>query len=275
MVYFDGKFIPEKEALISINAPGFLSGFGIFETMRYISGKKIVYFRQHIARLKESCRVIKMPFPYSHLAIERNIARLVKLNSLDDANLRITVYRAEILSSTVITAKKYQPYSARVYRRGFSAAICPFKDTESSFLRRLKTTNRIFFELALQEARQRGFDEAVILNSRGNIAEGSRTNIFFIKEQEIFTPALSGGCLDGITRKAVIDSSRACGFSTYEGNFTLKDLQDADEAFLTNSLIGVMPLTRLERKNIGTGSIGKNTAFLMERYRSLLNKDEP
>jgi len=134
----------------------------------------------------------------------------------------------------------------------------------------LKTTNRIFYDLSLKEARDKGFDEAIILNSRGIIAEASRSNIFWVKDKELFTPGLECGCLDGITRKAVFDLAKKYNFKIYTGNFTLQDLYTCDEAFLTNSLWGIMPLAVIEKETIGKGKCGKLTRFFIEKYNSLL-----
>jgi branched-subunit amino acid aminotransferase/4-amino-4-deoxychorismate lyase len=109
-----------------------------------------------------------------------------------------------------------------------------------------------------------------MLNSRGYVAEGSRSNIFLIKGKELLTPSLESGCLNGVTRGVILDLSKKYNIRSQEGNYTLKDLSQADEAFFTNSLIGVMPLVSLERGAIGDSRCGRLTKFFIEKYACLL-----
>ncbi|MBM3252414.1 MAG: hypothetical protein FJZ11_06545, partial [Candidatus Omnitrophica bacterium] len=115
-------------------------------------------------------------------------------------------------------------------------------------------------------------DEAIILNNRGYVSEGSRSNIFLVKDNTVFTPSLSSGCLAGITRKAIFDLAKIYNIKICEGNFTLRDLHTAEEIFLTNSLMGVMALTSLEKEPIAKGSVGRVTKFFMKKYNLLLKK---
>jgi len=124
----------------------------------------------------------------------------------------------------------------------------------------------------LEQVRKKGFDEAIILNRRGNICEGARSNIFFKVEGELFTPALSNGCLAGVTRRLIFTFAKKLRLKTYEGNFILEDLGGCDEAFLTNSMLGVMPLTRLADRPIADGKIGKTSESFLKNYQDLLKK---
>jgi len=126
------------------------------------------------------------------------------------------------------------------------------------------------YQLSLGQAQDKGFDEALILNSRGFIAEAARSNIFLVKGDALFTPTLSCGCLAGITRKVVFDLAKRNNIKIYEGRFILKDLYEADEAFLTNSLMGVMPLVAVEKHLIKKGLRGKITGYFIKKYNSLL-----
>lgn len=272
IIFLNGKFVCPEDATVSALSPGFLSGYGVFETMRSID-KRIVYFDRHIERIKSSCGLVRVRFPYSEAAIKKAINKALSLTGFRDNYIRLTLWKKEALTGILIVARQYRPYSREKYASGFRCCISQFKQIESSALSRAKTTSRILYELALGQAKDKDFDEAVIFNNRGFICEGARTNIFFVKDKEIFTPALECGCLDGITRKAVLDLALRYKLKCYDGKFTLFDLLKADEAFLTNSLIGVMPLASVENKTIGKGKSRPLTKFLIKKYNCLLGKE--
>lgn len=268
-VFMNGKFISKDKAKVSALDPGFLYGWGLFETMRSYNNR-IVYFDEHLKRIKSSCKLMDMISPYSFDKLKGIIKKAVKINGFRDAYVRLTLWKTERGTDTLIIVKKYQPYSLTKYIKGFRACVFPFRQNENSFLARLKTTNYLFFQIAYSWAKKRMFDEAIILNNRGYIAEGSRSNIFLIKDNELFTPALECGCLDGITRKVIFDLSRKYNIKIHEGKFTIQDLYDADGAFLTNSLMGIMPLTSLEKHHIAKGLLDSVTKFFMKKYTLLL-----
>lgn len=270
IIFLNGKFIPEEESQISVLTPGFLYGWGLFETMRAYNNR-IVYFDAHLERLKRSARLLDIRCPYSLARFKEIIYEAVKINGLRDASIRLTLWKCESGADTLIIAKKYQPCSSQKYKKGFRASISPFRQNENSFLAQLKTTNYLLYRLAYAKAREKGFDEAVILNQKGNIAEASRSNLFFIKDKELFTPSLACGCLNGITRRVIFDLAKKYHIKAYEGVFSILDLYACDEAFLTNSLMGIMPLVSVEGHRIHRGrSRYKLTRFFIEKYKSLL-----
>lgn len=269
IVYLNGKFLEAKEANIPLVSPGFLCGIGLFETMRFLN-KRTVYFDEHLNRIKNACKIIGLRFPFPLIRIKNIIKKTVEINGLPDAYLRLTLWESESGTGTSIIARKYKPYTLEKYKKGFSAKIAEFKQNDGCGLTQIKTTNRIIYELCLQDAKNYGFDEALFLNNRGLITETSRSNIFFAKNDAIFTPSLECGCLDGITRKVILDLARKYKIKAKEGNFTLQDLYYAEEAFLTNSLIGIMPLTSVEKQNIGKGRRGRLTDFFIKKYNLLL-----
>lgn len=274
ILFLNGKFLSPNEAKISILEPGFLYGWGLFETMRSYNNH-IVYFDAHLKRIKKSCALIGIEFPYSLDRLKEVIQKTIKINGFSDAYVRLTLWKSEKGADILVMVKKYQPHPLKKYKNGFRACISRFKQNENSFLAQLKTTNYLFYQLAYLEAKKKGLDEGVILNNRGYIAEGSRTNIFLVKSKVLFTPRLECGCLNGITRKVVFDLAKKYDIKVYEGNFTLSDLYGADEAFFTNSLIGIMPLTSIERHKLSKGtSQYKLTRFFMEKYKSLLLGNE-
>lgn len=269
IVFLNGKFLPKSEARLSLLTPGFLYGWGLFESMRSYNNR-IVYFNQHLDRIKNSCKSLKMTLPYPSAKLKHYIEQTVKINGFMDAYLRLTLWKkSESLTDTLIVVKKYRPFAAKKYRQGFRCLISMFRQNENSFFAHLKTTNYLLYQISYSLAKDKGFDEAIILNNRGYISEGSRSNIFFIKHNEVFTPSLECGCLDGITRRVIFDLAKNYDIKIHQGNFTLQDLYEADEASLTNSLMGVMPLVSIEKRQIGQDPC-KLTRFFMKKYNQLL-----
>lgn len=244
---------------------------GLFETMRCFEGK-IIHLDWHLERLARAAKLVHLRLATAGRQLEKEIYSTVKLNQLPDASVRLTLCESSSGMEISIFAKEYRPFSRQQYKKGFSAAVSSLRQDENSLLARIKSTNRLIYNLSLAQARKRGFDEAVILNHRGLIAEGSRSNIFFRSGNTLFTPALSNGCLEGITRRVIFNLAKKKQIKIFEGDFTLEDLQSAEEAFLTNSLIGVMPLTRLENKSIGNGQSGKISKLFLKAYLLLLKK---
>lgn len=243
--------------------------YGVFETMRFFRGR-VVYLRAHLARLRYSCKLINLPLKFSPAQLERIIRGSIGPDRSGDTYIRLTVYKDGNGSDISVIAKKYTAPSREKYRFGFSASLSPFRQGENNVLARIKTTSRIFYELAYRQAQKKNFDEAIILNSRGYLAEASRSNIFLVKAKEVLTPDLECGCLDGITRRVIFDLAKKNKIKINDGRFTLSDLYSADEAFLTNSLIGVMPLVSAEKQHIALGKPGWVTKFFMEKYDELL-----
>jgi branched-chain amino acid aminotransferase group I len=273
IVFLNGKFLSIKEAKLPVVSPGFLYGFGLFETMRAYNNR-IVYFDKHLERLKKSTRLLDMRCPYSLAKFKEIIYEAVKINGLRDAYVRLTLWKCERGTDTLIIAKKYQPYSSRKYDKGFRACISSFRQNGHSFLAQLKTTNYLLYRLAYAKAREKGFDEAIILNNKGYIAEASRSNLFLIKAQELFTPSLECSCLNGITRRVIFDLAKKYNIKAYKGDFSILDLYACDEVFLTNSLMGIMPLVSVEERRIGRGrNRYKLTRFFIEKYKSLLGNE--
>lgn len=273
VVFLNGQFLAAQEAAISAIEPGFLCGLGLFETMRAYYGK-IVYLGAHLNRLKQSAKFIGLNCPYSVSQLKQVISKAVKINNLKDAYVRLTLWKAEKGLGILVFAKKYQPFTKSKYRKGFSASFSSFRQSQEPLMANIKTTNRIFYELSLKQARGKGFDEAIILNSLGYIAEASRSNLFFVKDSRIFTPALECGCLAGITRKIIFDMAKKENLKIYEGRFTREDLYNCDEAFLSNSLMGIMPLTLIEKQAIADKNCGSLTACLIKKYNTLLKNGD-
>ncbi|RKY32336.1 MAG: hypothetical protein DRP74_02805 [Candidatus Omnitrophota bacterium] len=270
IIFLNGKFLSKKEACISIQAQGFQYGWGVFESMRAYKGE-IVYLKRHLERAKISARAIGLTIPYDESKLKKFILEAARLNGFQDAYIKLIFSKSEARVDTIILVKEYFPYSAKRYKTGLRACVSSLRQNELSFLAQHKTNNYLFYQLAYLEAKNKGFDEAIILNSRGYIAEGSRTNIFLIRDNEIFTPSLECGCLNGITRRVIFDLAKRRNININEVKLALADLYNSQEAFLTNSLIGVIPLASIEKKMFrGRRNNYSLSDIFIKGYKSLL-----
>ncbi|HEX79083.1 MAG TPA: hypothetical protein G4O19_02890 [Dehalococcoidia bacterium] len=175
--------------------------------------------------------------------------------------------------TALITAERYKPHPESVYKSGFKAIVSQLTRYSGSPLAGIKSANYLENMLAKREAIGAGADEAIRINDRGFIAEAIMSNIFFIAGDILMTPSPESGILPGITREAVIELAGRLGIVTIERHFTMAELIGADEAFLTNSLIEVMPLTSIDGKPVGSGKPGSITERLRSEYKGLV-KDE-
>jgi len=278
MVFLNGVLLPRRQAMVSVLDGGFLYGYGLFETMRAYQGR-LFRLEKHLERLKRAAATLRIST--ENLSLEKAVREVLRGNRLGDARIRITVscgegdvFTADFTGrpSVLITAAPYQPPPEEVYSKGFSAVISSIPRNSRSPLSRLKTTNYLESILSKREAITAGADEALCLNEQGFLAEGSMTNIFLVKDGVLHTPDISSGILPGIARGTVMELASDLGIRVMEGDIPPEELFSAQEAFLTNSMIEVMPLTIVEGKAIGVGTPGEITVNLMEAYHQLARR---
>jgi branched-subunit amino acid aminotransferase/4-amino-4-deoxychorismate lyase len=207
----------------------------------------------------------------------------LEANELRNARIRLTVSAGEgdmtpdpstCPSPTIlITAQNLAPLPPEKYETGFKAAVSFLRRNSQSPLSRLKSTCYMENILARMAARATGCDEAIFLNEQGYLAEGSSTNIFLVSNGELITPCFESGVLPGITRDAVLEITRTSNIKATERWVELNELIEAQEAFLTNSILELMPLVSIESRPIGTGKPGKLTRDLLFAYRKLVDED--
>ena len=241
--YLNGNFINLTQARIHALEREASQAPGLFETMRSLR-KNTVCLNGHVLRLKNSCSILGIRVGFRTAGLEEILRKVAVLNRGDDLYLRLTVWQQGRGAQILVRARAYEPYSRKKYEDGFKLWVSPKLQDEKYLFARVKSTNRLFYETAFQEAKKHGFDEALILNTRGQICECSRSNIFLVKDGEIFTPSVSCGCLPGVTRQVVMELAGKLKLKLHQGGFKLRDLQGCDEVFLTNSLMGIMPVTK-------------------------------
>jgi branched-chain amino acid aminotransferase len=282
IIYLNGDLIPSSQAKLSPFDHGFLYGYGLFETMRAYGGS-IFRLDRHLARLHHAAGTLGIASVLTTFNLKRACYDVLKANNLAEARLRLTVSAGEgditpnpdtCSGITVfIVVRKLVPLPPESYERGYAAVLSSWRRNSQSPLSRLKSTCYLENVLALQEAVSAGADEAVLLNERGLVAEGSSTNIFLAGSEMLVTPSTESGALPGITREAVLELAQSMGIMPVVRQIELGELLRADEAFLTNSILEIMPLTRLDDKPIGPGKPGPVTQQLMSSYQELVGKE--
>ena len=277
IVYINGNLVPLSQTVISPLDYGFLYGYGLFETMRAYGGF-VFRLDKHLNRLSGSGG--RLGIPAITAGLKEAVTATLQANKLSDARIRITVSIGEggIAPDTrqcqkptvLVMAEHYEPPPERVYRTGFKAIVSSLVRYSRSPLSIIKSANYLENMLAKQEAAAAGADEAIRLNEKGFLAEASMSNVFLIADGKLMTPPLESGILPGITREAVIELASRLGISTIERDIPIEELFRAQEAFLTNSLIEVMPLTEIDGKPVASGKPGLITERLRTAYRNLV-----
>ena len=240
-VWLDGSFLPGKQATIPATDRGFLHGRGLFETLRTYRGIPF-RIRDHVARMSASAAHFKIPFKKRDL--DPAIRELCRRNRLDDAAVRITLSAEGRL---LITARPLQPTPREWVEKGAEVMVVPWRRDARSPLAGHKVTSYLENVLTHDEALQRGCADALYVGLRGELLEGCVTNVFLVVKGKLVTPRL-GGILPGITRQVVMELAKV-----KERTVRLKELWKADEAFLTNALIEVLPIGK-------PGPIGRKIA---------------
>ena len=276
-VCINGELVPKGKAMVSVFDRGFLYGDGVFETVRIYNGIPFM-LDEHMERLIAGLKTLR--FQRLPAGIKVYASRIIEANKVGNGILRIAVTRGEVEAgidplackepTVVITAKEGIPYNDEAYSRGFRAIVANIRKDQNSPLCRVKSTNFLTHILARGEATDAGVDEAVMLNYEGSLTEGTVSNLFLAKGDTIFTPSIESGILPGVTRKVVIELAREMGFKVTEGEIKPEELLGGDEAFLTNSLLEVMPLVEVNRQAVSDGLPGKITAALRKTYIDLV-----
>ncbi|MFC1645943.1 aminotransferase class IV [Candidatus Omnitrophota bacterium] len=266
-IYLNGN-IKGSKLTDDILEPGFLFGWGVFETLRIYRGKP-VFLKDHIQRLKVGCEKILLRFPA--VAFGKKIAILLRVNKLSDAHCRITIFKKKNEAGVLISVTPLVQYSKSSYRNGFKAAVASFTRSSRDFLIGVKSTSYLENMIVRKTAEDRGKQEAIFLNESGFLTEGSRSNLFFVKGKTVYTPSLECGLLNGITRQKVIKIIKNNKLRLRLGRFKLGDLLSCDEAFFTSSLMEIMPLVEVDGESIKNGKPGEITRSLHRAYKLMIN----
>ncbi len=280
-IYIDGKWLSKADAKISVFDHGVLYGDGVFEGIRAYDGT-VFRLKEHLKRLFESAAFISLRIPVASRKLESLVNLSLKKNNLKDAYIRLLVTRgvgdlgldprACPKPSIIIITDKLALFPARCYTEGLEAVFAKTKRNIPEALNPIiKSMNYLNNILAKIEANRHNVPEAIMMNTDGHVAECTGDNVFFVKGRTVVTPPVEAGVLVGITRQAVIDLIRSkTSYSFKEKLFTPKELLAADEIFFTGTAAEVIPVTKIDRKAIGTGKPGPVTHHLMGLFKNLI-----
>lgn len=282
-VYVNGEILDEDKAKISVFDRGFLYGDGIFETMRSYDG---IVFRltDHLDRLYSSMKCLKIRQGPSNKEMEKAIYGLLRVNDIKDASIRVTVSRGisrhrgfnisqNEAANVIIVAQQFARRPKKFYEKGIKADITHFRRNSQSLLSRFKALNYLESIIVRNEAIPKGSFETIYLNEFGYVCEGTVSNIFTVNGNRLITPSLDCGVLPGITREIILELAPYAGLGTQEKRFTEEELKNSGEVFVTNSLIELIPVTKIDDKEIGTGKVGPVTRKLYDLYTDLVKKE--
>jgi len=288
-IWFDGQLVPWREANVHVLTHSLHYGMGVFEGIRaYHAEQGTAIFRlpEHTRRLFESAHILGMPIPYDADTINQAICTTVRENKLDSAYIRpICFYGSEGMGlradnlrvHTAIAGWEWGAYlGEESLQQGIRIRTSSYTrhHVNITMCKAKATGNYMNSMLALQEALTCGYDEALLLDNEGYVAEGSGENIFLVRNGVIYTPDLTSA-LDGITRATVFTLAAEIGVPIVEKRLTRDEVYIADEAFFTGTAAEVTPIRELDGRTIGSGTRGEITTKLQNLYFDVVHGRRP
>jgi branched-chain amino acid aminotransferase len=282
-IYMNGELVPEQDAKVSVFDHGLLYGDGVFEGIRAYNGR-VFELESHVDRLYDSAKAIALEIPMSRADMVAAVVETCRANGLKEGYVRLLVTRGvgtlglnPYLCETaqvIIIAADIQLYPAELYEQGLKIITAgTTRNLPEAVNPRIKSLNYLNNILAKIEAINAGCMEAVMLNSQGAVAEATGDNIFVVRGNNLLTPPVSEGALDGITRKVVMQLAAEEGMNVIEQRLSRYDLYTADEVFLTGSAAEVIGVVDIDRRQIGDGAPGATTRRLVDVYRKHANSN--
>ena len=278
-VYINGALYDKENAKISVFDHGLLYGDGVFEGMRSYGGR-VFRLQQHLQRLWESAKAIWLEIPMTLDAIESAVHTTLRVNGIEDGYVRLVVTRGTGTlgldpnkcsdSQVIVIADHITLYPDEFYKSGMEiVSVSTSRNHPAALSPRIKSLNYLNNILAKIEGLQAGCVEALMLNHRGEVAECTGDNIFLVTNGELLTPPIDAGILEGITRSAVIELAQSSGMVVKEIPLTKHDVYISEECFLTGSAAEIVPVVKVDSRQIGDGRPGVFTRDLTSRFREL------
>lgn len=289
-IWQDGRLVPAGEATISVFDHGLLYGDGVFEGIRAYNGR-ILKLKTHLDRLYASAAAIRLTIPYSAEELTTAIRQTLEANDRRDAYIRLCVTRGVgglglhpfncERAGVFIIAASIKLYPQELYENGMAIITAKTLRTPPTSLDpAIKSMNYLNNILAKIEAIDAGVLEAIMLNHQGHVAECTGDNLFIVRpgadgKPHVFTPPLEDGVLNGVTKRVVEDLARAAGFQVSATHLRIDDIYAADEMFLTGTAAEVIPVTKVDDRQIGSGQPGPITLQLNQAFRALVAENAP
>jgi branched-chain amino acid aminotransferase len=280
LIWLDGEMVPWREAKTHVLTHTLHYGMGVFEGVRAYRGERgtaIFRLGDHTDRLLRSAHILGMPMPWSREQLDEAQCRAVRENGLESAYIRpMCFYGAEGMGLRADNLQVHCMVAAWAWgaylgeegmTRGIRIRVSSFTrhHVNITMCRAKANGNYMNSMMALKEALDTGYDEALLLDANGYVMEGSGENIFIVRDGVLYTPDLTS-CLDGITRRTVIELAHEEGLQVVEKRITRDEVYIADEAFFTGTAAEVTPIREVDGREIGQGSRGPVTELLQGRY---------
>lgn len=276
VVCLNGEFRTLEQATLPATDAGFLLGEGVFETIRAEQGH-LLFFAEHVARLTRGLRVLGIPHAPDAEALRAQCEQVLDANGLEEARVRLTITRGPIRGlpiaptegepTVMIAASALDPAQEKQRATGWRIVPASFPKNHRSPLASIKATSYAEPLLARRQARTLGFDEALMLNTDGAVAEASMANVFVVSGGHVLTPPVGDGALPGIARAQMIQTAARHGQTVIEQSLRLEDVLNAEEVFLTNAIVLAMPVVLVGERTIGNGRPGPITEALARHLR--------
>jgi branched-chain amino acid aminotransferase len=271
-LFFNDKLINSDKACISAADSGFLYGAGLFETMRCSNGV-VFSLDDHLNRLFTSAGTLSIQIDFDKKYVTDAIYQLLEANRLTDARIRLTLTGGSMSASEdgrkatlLITATQFQPYPPEYYQKGILVILSPYRQNPTDPTTGHKTTSYFPRMLALKAAHQKQAAEAIWFTTDNRLAEGCVSNVFLVKDSVLYTPTLKTPVLAGIARKTVCLLTARNSLELVEKDLSIDDVLSADEIFLTNVIMQVMPVVAVEKHTVSDGKVGQMTKKLQDYF---------
>ncbi|MFH1269693.1 MAG: branched-chain-amino-acid transaminase [Candidatus Omnitrophota bacterium] len=283
-IYINGEFYDKKDAKISVFDHGLLYGDGVFEGIRSYS-RMVFKLKEHIDRLFESAHTIMLKVPLTKEQVIRAVIATLKENKLTDAYIRLVVTRGEGdlgldprkcegKATVIIIADKIALYPDKFYKKGLEIITVPtIRNLPEALNPQIKSLNYLNNILAKIEANTAGYEEAIMLDSLGYVAECTGDNIFIAESSHLYTPPQCMGTLRGITRDTVLEIARRGKIPVHEHVLTRHEVYNSDECFLTGTAAEIIPVVKVDGRMIGDGKPGKLTLNLMKKFKEATKRE--
>jgi branched-chain amino acid aminotransferase len=278
-VNINGQLYNKEDAKISVYDHGLLYGDGVFEGMRSYQGQ-VFRLQQHLDRLWYSAKAIHLEIPIAKAEMADAVNHTLQVNEIDDGYIRLIVTRGAgslgldphcTSNPQVIIITDYITlYPDEFYEKGLEIVTAStIRNHPAALSPRIKSLNYLNNILAKMEGLQAGCVEALMLNGKGEVTECTGDNIFLVAAGKLLTPSVDAGILEGITRQVAIELAQLAGLSVRETPLTRHDVYVADECFLTGSAAEIVPVVKVDSREIGDGKPGPVTQDLMNRFRKV------
>lgn len=281
-IWINGQLFDKADAKISVYDHGLLYGDGVFEGLRSYSGK-VFRLEEHIDRLWDSAKAIALKIPMEKAALCKAVNDTLKANNIVDGYIRLVITRGSGSlgldpnkcsdPQIIIITDHISLYPKEMYERGLEiVTVSVVRNHSAALSPRIKSLNYLNNILAKLEGLQAGCSEALMLNTRGEVAECTGDNIFLVRGKELLTPPIDAGILEGVTRNAVMELGAKSGLTVREITLTKHDVYIADECFLTGTAAEVIPVVKVDSRTIGNGEPGPVTRDLIRRFHELVGR---